>query len=326
MAVISVTILESSEQVVAGIPRSIAIATNIPSTIFYTLDGSDPTLSSNIYTSPIILSSDLLKVVLKVLATNGVIFSPIVSQEYETNMLIDARLPHSATDAQAGENIPNLYPYGTNEQQPNAQFLNPGDAAITVDNPDLLEIPNGYDGANNETGFTNNEYNLENYSIVYSTRDSSGKPSVGNLPANVKIEIPTAPPEETEQFNNLFDPRAFVIFQDFSKENPNDPPHINREFFSLENPETIRDGVSYYNSGLDSPPVMGSFLRSHFNPRDNTITYYYLDTHANKWIISKAPFNPNNNPTGNLSGMALSKNKGSGFIFEWMPFTRRVLF
>ena len=326
MAIISVTVLESSEQVTAGIPRSVTISTNISATVFYTLDGTDPTLLSEMYISPILFPTDLLKIELRILATNGILFSPIIIEVYQTNMLVDARLPHSATDAQAESNIPGLYPFGTNPIQPNAQFLSPAEAGITVDNPAKTQIPSGYDGNGNEVGFTNEPYNLENYSIVYTTKNSQGQPSVGNLPANVKIEIPAAPPEETQQFSNLFDPRALVIFQDFSKEDPNDPPQINREFFSLEDNEKVRDGNNYYNSGLDAPPVMGSFLRSHYNPRDNTITYYYLDTHTNKWIISKTPYKPTGTFTGNLSGMALSKNKGAGFVMEWLPFTRRVLF
>jgi hypothetical protein len=326
MAIISITVLESSEQVAAGIPCSVTISTNISATVFYTLDGTDPTLLSEMYISPIVLPTDLLKIELRILATNGILFSPIITEVYQTDILVDIRLPHSATDAQAENNIPGLYPFGTNPIQPNAQFLSPAEASITVDNPAKTQIPSGYDGSGNEVGFTNEPYNLENYSIVYATRNSQGQPSVGNLPANVKIEIPAAPPEETQQFSNLFDPRALVIFQDFSKEDPNDPPQINREFFSLEDNEKVRDGNNYYNSGLDAPPVMGSFLRSHYNPRDNTITYYYLDTHTNKWIISKTPYKPTGTFTGNLSGMALSKNKGAGVVFEWLPFTRRVLF
>jgi hypothetical protein len=326
MTVISITVTESSKQVVAGIPRSIALSSNIPATIFYTLDSTDPTEYSEIYTAPIILSSEELKIELRVFATNGTLSSPIITQIYQTNIIANTRLPHAATTAQAGENLPGMYPFGTNPSQPNAQFLNSADAGITVDNPSLTEIPSGYDGYGNETGFTNNEYNLENYSIVYTTRNSVGQPTVGNLPANVTIEIPTAPPAESEQFNNLFDPRALVVFQDYSKENPNDPPNINSEFFSLEDPSKVSSGGLFFNSGLDAPPTMGSFLRSHFNPKDNTITYYYLDTHANRWIISKMPYNPSNNPTGNLSNLVFSRGKGIGVVFEWLPFSRRVLF
>jgi len=56
------------------------------------------------------------------MATNGVDTSPIITETYVTNMLNNARLPHSATDAQPGDNIPDLYPFGTNPLQPNGQF------------------------------------------------------------------------------------------------------------------------------------------------------------------------------------------------------------
>lgn len=326
MTVISIIISESSDQIISGIPRSIDITTNIPATIFYTLDGSDPTLFSTIYTDSIYLPND--SVTVKVLATNGVVFSPIITQEYDTNMLQNARLPHSATDAQAGSNLPNLYPFGTNPSQPTTQFLNPGDAGITVDNPDLARISTAFDSSGNPAAFTNNEYNLENYSIQYPTRDYQGNYSTGTgtLPGQVDVQTEQPIPEETEQFTKLFDPRAFVIFQDVANENPEDPPNINREFFSLENFEKIRDGVSYFNSGLDAPPVMGSFLRSHHNPRDNTITYYYYDSHANRWIISKTPYTPTGTFDGNLANMVFSRNKGAGIVLEWRPFPRRVLF
>lgn len=330
MPVISITVTVSEEQVVAGVPKTVAISTNIPASIFYTLDGSDPTLFSTIYTNPIFLPTDQLSVTLKIMASNGMDSSPIVTETFVTNMAegTNARLPHSGTEAQPGSNIPDLYPFGTNPIQPNAPFTNPADAGITVDNPALPQIPSGFDGSGNPTGFTNAPYDLTNYSIRYSTTDAQGQTGqgIGNLPATAKIEPEIPPPETTDQNSNLFDPRAFVIFQDAATENPNDPPHINRMHFSLENPEKSRDGNHFFTAGLDAPPVSGSFLRSHYNPRTNTITYYYLDTWTNKWIISTAPFNPSSFGASNMANMALSKQPGAGFVFEWLPFTRRVLF
>lgn len=330
MVVISVTVTASEEQVIAGIPKTVAISTNVPASIFYTLDGSVPTLFSAMYTGPIFLPTDKLSVILNILATNGVDSSPIVSETYLTNMAegTNARLPRSATDAQAEANIPDLYPFGTNPIQPNAGFENPAQAGITVNNPALPSTPTGFDADGNPAAFTNEPYDSTNYSIKYSTTDSEGQTGlgVGTLPANVKIEPEIPPPDTTNQNSNLFDPRAFVIFQDASTENPDDPPHINRMHFSLEDPEKVRDGNHYFNSGLDSPPVSGSFLRSHYNPRTNQITYYYLDTWTNKWIISTAPYSPTGSFDGNLAGIALSKRAGAGFVFEWLPFTRRVLF
>ncbi len=329
MVVISVSIILSEEEVVSGIPRTVALSTNVPASIFYTLDGTAPTLFSAVYTSPIYMPTDKLSVILKVLATNGVDTSPIVTETFITNMAegTNARLPHSDTSAEQGENLPSLYPYGTNPVQPNATFQNPADAGITVNNPTLPSVPNGFDGAGNPNAFSNQPFDTTNYSIKYSTTDSLGQtgPGVGTLPATAKI-VPESPaPETTEQNSNTFDPRAFVIFQDASTENPNDPPHINRMHFSLENPEKSRDGNHFFTAGLDAPPVSGSFVRSHYNPRTNSITYYYLDSWTNKWIISTAPYTPSG-ATNNFSGMVLSKQRGAGFVFEWLPFARRVLF
>lgn len=328
MAVISIVVTESSEQIVAGIPRTISVSTNIPSTIFYTLNGSDPDLFSDIYTIPLVMPTDLLSVTLKVFATNGVDYSPIVTEVYTTNILNNARYPHAATTAAPGENLPGLYPYGTNPIQPNAQYLSTADAGITVDNPVQPSTPTGFDGAGNPNAFTNQPYNIENYSIEYSTTDRYNQTGrgIGTLPATVSVEAPTPPPESTSQFTATFDPRAFVIFQDFDKENPNDPPQINRQYYSLEDPNRSRDGNYYFTTGQDSPPVSGNFLRSHYNPRDNTMTYYYLDTWTNKWIISKAPYQPTGSFNGNLASTTFARGSGAGKVFEWIPFTRRVLF
>lgn len=329
MAVISVSIIESTEQLVAGIPKTVTISTNVSATIFYTLDGSDPTLFSLIYTSPITLPIDFLSVTLKVFATNGTDSSPIITEVYATDVLNNTRLAHSPVNSVPGEQAPDLYPFGTNPPPPYGPFLNPGDAGVTVDNPDLSQISDGYDGTGVPNNFTNDPFDVENYSIKYSITDAEGQTGhgIGTLPADVKIEIPPPPPETTDQFSNTFDPRAMVIFQDYTTENPDDPPNINRQFFSLENPERARDGVSYYNSGLDAPPVSGAFLRSHYNPRTGNITYYYYDSTCNRWIISTAPYQPTGTFDGNLSQVRFGKNqKGVGIVFEWLPFTRRVLF
>jgi hypothetical protein len=327
MAVINITVTESVEQIVSGIPRTIGITTNIPATIFYTLDGTTPTLFSDMYIDTIVMPRDKLSIILNILATNGVDTAPILTETYATNMLNNARLGHSATTAEAGESIPPLYPFGTPDTQPTGQFLNPGDAGVTVDNPALPSTATGFDGQGNPVGFTNNPYDLVNYNIIYPTRDAEGQPIplVGTLPGNVTVNPVIAPPNETEQFSALFDPRAFVIFQDSTKENPDDPPNINRMHFTLEDAERARDGNAYFNTGLDAPPVSGTFLRSHYNARTNMMTYYYLDTWTNKWIISTQPFVPNKNVSNNLSGVMASA-RGSNKVFEWIPFTRRVLF
>jgi Chitobiase/beta-hexosaminidase C-terminal domain len=332
MGIISVTVTLSEEQIVAGIPRTVSITTNVSSLIFYTLDGSIPTLFSTMYTGPIFMPTNSLSIVLNILATNGTDVSPIVTETFVTNMVdgTNARLAHSGTTAIPGSDIADLYPFGTNPIQPNVTYVSPAEVGITVDNPALPSTSTGFDGAGNPVGFTNQPYDSTNYSIRYSTTDREGQTGlgIGNLPGKVTFEPVVPPPETTDQNSqSMFDPRAFVIFQDVSTENPEDPPYINRMSFFLENPETARDGNHFFSSGLDAPPVNGTFLRSHHNPRTNTITYYYLDTWTNKWIISTMPFQPNSFGAANMSQIAMAGSApGAKYVFEWLPFTRRVLF
>lgn len=212
-------------------------------------------------------------------------------------------MPRSGTTAIPGSNNHGQYPFGTNSSQPDQTFND--DAGTTVNDPTLPQVSSGFDGQGNTSGFSNKPFNTENYQIRYSTTNATGETGygIGNLPAKIK-NIPVAPPpEETAQFTATFDPRAYVIFQDADKENPNDPPQLNKQFFTLEN-DKARDGSLYFSAGLDSPPISGSFVKSYFNPRTNMMTYYYFDSWSNKWIISTQPFTANPNVNNNLSVVA----------------------
>ena len=328
MAVISVSIIESSDQVVSGIPRSITIETNIPASIFYTLDGSDPTLFSDVYIGKILLPTDKLSIILKVFASNGVDSSPILTDIMETNILNNARLPRSATTLQSSGVSDNEFPFGTAYFDPNQQFLNPGDAAQNVDNVSLPEIVVGYGADGYANSFSNEPYNFQNYNIKYSTKNANGEmgPNIGTLPYKITVDPESETPNSTDTYSSMFDPRALVIYQNVSDENPNDPPQINRQFSSFEDPERSRNAALYYNVGLDSPPISGSFVSSFFNPRTNEITYYYRDSLSNQWLISTTPYNPNVAFNNNLSGVPDSRKNGSRFVFEWNPFASRKLF
>src|ERR1700679_2344372 len=97
MTVISISIINSEEEILAGVPRSVTLSTNVPALIFYTLDGSIPTLFSDQYTGPIIFPTDELTIILNVLATNGTDSSPIVTEIYQTDM-VDGNVRFSRND------------------------------------------------------------------------------------------------------------------------------------------------------------------------------------------------------------------------------------
>lgn len=324
MAVISILIEESSEQIVSGIPRIVTLSANISCIIYYTLDGNDPNAYSLMYTNPISMPTNAGSVTLKVYATNGIDSSAIISQKYASSILDNSRLPHSATTATPQEAMHLMRPFGSTPINPNPNYLNPALAGQTVYDPALPAISNGYDGYNQPGNFTNLPYTLDNYKITYSTTDDKGMPGpgIGNLPGKTTVVQPIPAPEETELYTTTFDPRAYVIFQDVSKESPLDPPQINKQFFTLENP-TASDGNKFFITD-GQPPPSGSFLRSQFNPRTNTLTYYYYDNLANRWIISSTPYNPNSNKSS--LGILISGGRYGRYVLEWRPYARRSLF
>lgn len=331
MAVISIIITESETEVIAGIPRSIAIATNISASIFYTLNGATPTTDSNIYISPILMPTNKATVILKILASNGVDTSSIVTETYSVNIVTNTnmRVAHAGTTAQPGASLGNPYPFGTNSPQPGAKYTNTSTVGVTVDDPALNEISTGFNGDGYETGFTNEVYDKTNYSIIYSDTAAGGEMGwgIGNMPATVRVAPSKKIPEQSNMNSSTFDPRALVIFQNISEENLDNPPHINRMHFNLQDSDKSNDGNDYYSVGLDAPPVNTAFLKSHYNSRTNEITYYYRDSLTNRWIISTQPYTPNPNFDGNLSGMsAMGGGAGARFVYENIPFARRVLF
>lgn len=331
MPVISITIENSADQLIAGIPRTVLLETNIPATIFYTLDGTTPTNASNVFISAIVMPTDQGTVVLQAFATNGIDTSPIVSQTYSTNIINDTRLPHSPLPNLDNNILVSNYPFGSNTIVPESPFLNPAQAGTTVNNPSLPIIPYGFDANGNPIGANQA---LDSYQNIYSTTDSEGRslPGVGNLPAKTTIigkrQASEYAPESSSRSSKLFDPRAMVIFQDSTTEDPSNPPMLNRNYFSMENEEIVKDGAVLGAAvDLETQTTTGSFIRSFYNPRTQMMTYYYRDSATNRWIISSQPYDPKTNKAADLSGMVFPKeDSGAGFVFRWFPFQRRVLF
>lgn len=326
MAVISITIIEASEEIVDGIPKTVSLSTNIPATIFYTLDGTTPTTSSSVYVTPIALPT-LPAPSLRIFATNGTDSSAIIEKDYGPN-ISEARLPHAAV---VGLNINasnSLGLFGSNSQaMGTAEYKNPGLTGTTVLAPELTAIPSGhFDAEGNPAALTNEP--IQSYRIIETEFNHNGErgPGIGTLvPVKVLPERDNDVPQESNRAQKLFNPRALVIYQDAATEDPTAPPQLNREFFSMEIPEKEKDGTLLYNSGPNTATSTGSFLKSYYNPRDNTITYYYRDSATNRWLISKQPYQLRDPNVANLSSMVFGREQGSGFVFIWKPFARRVL-
>jgi hypothetical protein len=326
MSVISITISESVLQKVAGIPNSINVTTNIPSTVFYTLDGTTPTTANSIITGQLFLPSDIGSFVLSLFATDGINNSAIITKQYGSTT-VGNRMPRDTISNLNQNVIGPTYPFGSQDPGMDPRYGNIG--GTTVDNPELTQIPDGYDGSGGISNYTN--LPLNEYSFVFSETNSIGEAGkgIGTLPAQVTVIVPqpNTPGSVPKGSNNtnspFFNPKALVIFDD-STQPPYDPtiPRTNRSSFSLEDPTRARYGALLFTSALDGPGPRGTALKSQYNPRDNTMNYYYFDSDTNRWIISKVPFQANSADIGNYGKIVFGRTPG---VFKWLPGRYRTL-
>jgi hypothetical protein len=328
MAVITITINESPIQIVDGIPRTIELETNVPATVFYTLNGTEPTFNSQIAVGPIDMPTDQNTVTLKAFATDGVDTCPTITQGFGPDWEYQ-RKPRDKVIGLCTQPLPNDGSgfFGTQSPEPNVKY--DGIGGITVDSPGVVGIPDGYDGTATGTVAVapDLEYNRQNYDIEYSTKtETESGPGVGNLPADVTIQIPPPVPGFSDANSKLFDPKALVIIQD-GREEPEDPnvSLINRQFFSMADNERIRDGSMYFTTGFEGNAATGSLLRPQYNAVAGTWTFPYRDSETNRWIFSIEPVRKAPR-TGAIRQVLLpSSSTGERNVFRWIPFKRSHL-
>lgn len=335
--IISVTVTASVEQVVAGIPRFVSITANDSSaTIFYTLDGTQPDMSSTIYTGAIQLPTDQLVITLNVIAIDGSSSSPVITYIYQTTFTgANSRFPRSGSNAAVNAPPTNdPYPFGTPPIQPNQNFTGTNTAGYNTDDPSLPQYADGYDGFGNQAGFTNEPLigiPTKTLPVILSSTDAEGQSGygIGTLPP-VRVMAVKPIPETSVVGSNTFDPRALVTFQDSTlPPDPNSPTLINRQFFTLEDVNHTRTGNQYYNTALDAPPVSGAFLRQHYNPKDQTMTYYYFDSTQNRWMINKTSFVPTkDNSISNYWNVVPGRwqPKGADKVYQWITWKGNWLY
>ena len=255
-------------------------------TIFYTLDGFEPTTASNIYVDKISLPTSKSQIILKIFATNGIENSIIFSKTYGSSFVgID---PGSSivTNYNQYRTGTNYAPFGDMLQDASPTF---GPAAgLIIDKSEIPNTLDGYNAAGEAVGSI--DQNAPRLDFVYSETD--GKGNVGRGIGTVSystIREPDPPPDQSAVNDKLFNPKAKVIFQSYTDTENQDISLLNRGSFTLINSEKANNGAQYYyNPG--TLQTAGAALRQHFNPKDSTMTYYYFDSASLRWIISKEKY------------------------------------
>lgn len=328
MATISISIIKSPVELQAGIPSSITLETNIPATVFYTLDDTTPTTSSSVAVSAIRLPQDQTSVILKYFATDGSITSPVITTILGPK-LVGARQPHDKIAYQGDNCGKATYPFGSSASQitPEIDYLNTG--GTIADTGEGTRVAVGFDGTASNTPAAYLQDPVTNFDFLFSETNSIGQigKGIGTIPATV-ISIEPRNNNTVQQSSStsdrIFNPRALVIFQDTTKEQTVDYPIINRPHFDLEDTNKIRDGAMLTN--VEPITTSGGYVRQVYSPQDNTLTFYYYDNRTCRWIISKQPYVPKATAVTSLAGMVFGRQDGIGFVFKWIPFKYHIHF
>lgn len=285
--IIILTIQESERQIIAGFPEYITLTTNVPSTIFYTLDGSDPDENSEIFVTKLVLPLTGLTLTLKAMAVSNSVTSAILEKTYLTDQ---SNLDRARLIGKEGIN------------------LLPPDSEVV----DHLS----FDQDGNEAQTTSiDEIDLD---LIASTRANRGQPipkvpggtTVDFINFPLKVETPT---ETIVSYLNRdrFNPRAAFIIIDGTSQNAIDQQIVrvvNRPSGSMDLLSRIHtQNMSNYQLNT------ANFVRSMLNPKTGKMTFYYRDSRENRWIRSdqQAPG----------PGLNLSFNSGgppSSFVFRWI--------
>jgi hypothetical protein len=87
MAIVVLTFIGSEDEISSGIPRTVTIESNIPATIYFTLDGSTPDRNSPIYVDTFTMPDNMTSVILSAFGVGADdIDGPILVQTFAPDM------------------------------------------------------------------------------------------------------------------------------------------------------------------------------------------------------------------------------------------------
>jgi hypothetical protein len=283
--VILLSIEESQNQIIGGFPEFVILTSNVPSTIFYTLDGTEPTEDSEIFVDKLVIPTTGITITLKAVAISGMISSSTLEETYFTDHSELGKVRHTGKE---GINI-----------------LPPGVSPV-----DHLSLDADGDWAQSTT------IPFQDLDVVASTTNDKGEDIPGDTTIdfiNFAIEVPLVPnkPAISSPNNNInFDPTASYIIIDGTT-----PEAIENQTVRIINrPHGTMDLLSrMHNQNMSEYQITSSnFVRSMIDPKSGKITFYYRDSRENRWIKS----------TQKVEGKGLNltpKSSGtSSFVFRWI--------
>lgn len=278
MVVATLTFTSSDDEITSGVPRSVSITSNVPATIYFTIDGSTPSLSSPIYIDTIELPTGYTSVTLSAFGVNS--------------------------DDEAGPILTQIYAADTTGITVSRHTNLEG---IVIDRED--EGPDyvyGYDA----DGEPNTFYDLEELELelVHKAQGYLGLEEGTQVEVNFPLPQDTAYPFDdafvpfsTPEIGELFNPYARTIVIDNRLDN--DLNVIPRPYGSLHNIQREFGGKRLRGTS-DAAYVSGGFVRRFYDAKNNVMVSYYFDHNEGRYVknIQELPSNiPQTLGGGNLA-------------------------
>ncbi len=250
MAII-ITMSESDRQYISGIPEFVELSTNKPSTMFYTIDGTTPDSSSDMYVDRVYLPTDGMAFELNVLAVSGDEESDIFSHSFYTDHL-DIYSRRLVGDE--------------------------GIVVVGIDDEVVVSLSIDSDGyASQETTIELSELDIK--TSIYNRAGYENPDRTSDSNVNFQADKPTPSggfgSVSSLNSNAYFDPKASMIFIDGSSQEMLDQQEvrvINRASGTIS-----PVSGAYSDHLMQSPPVTGNLVRSMYNPRTGIYISYYYD-------------------------------------------------
>jgi hypothetical protein len=282
---IDLTLIQSEEEILSGIPKYIEFETSDDADIFYTLDGTIPT-------------EDSLD------GTNQRIYLPT---SYGTVHVMAVAISESSTSSVLE------YSFATDSSNLNtARRI--GDEGVIV----MLSVSESEESISvNSDGYAAQELREAsvNYDLKASETNSSGiqisggKTSFSFVNKVQKLLVPDAFSISSVNGNVYFDPRAKVVYVNGSSRES-----LENQVVKLVNRtyNTFEPSSPYYEERRhrSDPLITGNYVRSFYNPVNKKYVSYYWESLESRWIISEQTVEPVRS-----GSYPSSKNR---FVFRWI--------
>lgn len=280
MAITTLTFIRSDEEITSGIPREITITSDILATIYFTLDGTVPTLDSAVYINPFTLPDAETSVILSAFG---------VDSEEESGPILTEVFAADTSDATVSRIVGS-------------------EGYVLRDTDSELGVSTGFDADSDDARFI--DVNLEEIDII----------KKGDLVVEVSYPDPKDTgtyiddgfvPFSTPEFAEFFNPTANMIVIDNRIDN--EVELIPRPNGSLYNVYTHDGGKRVRSTADESSYMSGGFGRRFYSAKTNTMVSYYYD-HNNSHYIKNIQVLPDDIKTAQ-GGL----NYTIPLVFKWLP-------